>query len=321
SILMRLEYRVELPDHDWVIAKRHKLISSVYAVLDMQEGKYAHADTVTYSGPTFIRIHSSKHDSSTMYSHEKDFDDLMNKKQLRNYTTTTNEQPKPVVVLLSDGSPDENPAGDVLTSVWENTIIDSYPVLVKYINPFKEYHYPNEKSALWIEKHIMTCCYMTQVTKCDDQSYRKPFRSGIRQILPNCFFPHHSKFNKSLSESNLSVEPSLDVQDFQVDTNASIYNYRHDEVLVSNQSKDAMWVEKEIVPEDVLETYHQQVQIQEKLIADKVLIVDWDTWNQSISSYSIVYLTYNSITRKAEYRPKKPHHGNGERSKSSGIPL
>ncbi|CAG8713594.1 3276_t:CDS:1, partial [Racocetra persica] len=34
-----------------------------------------------------------------------------------------------------------------------------------------------------------------------------------------------------------------------------------------------MWVEKETVPEDILETYHQQVQIQEKLIADKVLIV------------------------------------------------
>ncbi|CAG8713601.1 3277_t:CDS:2, partial [Racocetra persica] len=158
-----------------VIAKRHKLIPSVYAVLDVQE----------------------------------DFDDLMNEKQLRNYITTTNEQPKPVVVLLSDGGPDENPwyrktiqmmiehfdkydldtiivayfaphqsasnpverqiaplshdlagvilphdifgtyldtqlrtnneelekcnfkaAEDVLTSVWENTIIDSYPFLL-----------------------------------------------------------------------------------------------------------------------------------------------------------------------------------------------
>ncbi|CAG8842909.1 30795_t:CDS:1, partial [Racocetra persica] len=206
-----------------VIAERHKLIPSVYAVLDVQEGKYGHADAVTYLGPTFIRIRSGKHDSSTAYLYRKDFDDLMNEKQLRNYTTTTNKQPKPVVVLLSDGGPDENSwyrktiqimiehfdkydldtiivacfapyqsasnlverriaplnhdlasvilphdifgthldtqlrtndkvlkksnfkaAEDVLTSVWENTIIDSYPVLVKYIDSSEEYHYPNE---------------------------------------------------------------------------------------------------------------------------------------------------------------------------------
>ncbi|CAG8564054.1 7053_t:CDS:2 [Dentiscutata erythropus] len=63
----KLKYRVELPDHDWVVAERHKLIPSVYAVLDVQEGKYEQAEAITYSGPTFIRIHSGKHDSSTAY--------------------------------------------------------------------------------------------------------------------------------------------------------------------------------------------------------------------------------------------------------------
>ncbi|CAG8605912.1 34232_t:CDS:2 [Racocetra persica] len=333
---MRLEYRVELLDHDWVVAERHKLIPSVYAVLDVQEGKYGHADAVTYSGPTFIRIHSSKHDSSTMYSHRKDFDDLMNEKQLRNYTTTTNEQPKPVVVLLNDSGPDENPryrktiqmmikhfdkydldtiivacfashqsasnpverriaplsydlasiilpydtfrthlntqlrtnneelekrnfkaARDVLTSVWENTIIDSYLVLVKYIDSSKKHHYSNEKSALWMEKHVMTCRYMTQVTKCDDQSCCKLFRSGIRQILSNCFFSPPLKIQQkpsSICAANINAsddtihysEPPLDVQDFQVDTNVSIYNYRHGEVLINNQSKDLYgWKKKQ----------------------------------------------------------------------------
>ncbi|CAG8548782.1 28643_t:CDS:2 [Dentiscutata erythropus] len=85
--------RVELPDHDWVVAKRHKLISSVYAILDIQEGKYGQAEAVTYSGPTFIRIRSGKHDSNTAYSHNKDFDNLMNEEKLHNYTTTMDEQP------------------------------------------------------------------------------------------------------------------------------------------------------------------------------------------------------------------------------------
>lgn len=30
-ILMHMEYRVRLPDHDWVVAEKHKLIPSVYA--------------------------------------------------------------------------------------------------------------------------------------------------------------------------------------------------------------------------------------------------------------------------------------------------
>ncbi|CAG8585380.1 8669_t:CDS:2, partial [Gigaspora margarita] len=35
-ILMRVEYRVELPNHDWVIAEKYKLIPSVYAILEIQ---------------------------------------------------------------------------------------------------------------------------------------------------------------------------------------------------------------------------------------------------------------------------------------------
>ncbi|CAG8811559.1 952_t:CDS:1, partial [Dentiscutata erythropus] len=111
-ILMKLEYRVELPDHDWVVAKRHKLIPSVYAVLelilDIQKDKYEQAEAVTYLGPMFIRIRSGKHDSSTAYSHGKDFDDLMVEKKLYNFTTT-NGQPKPMVVMISNSGPDENP--------------------------------------------------------------------------------------------------------------------------------------------------------------------------------------------------------------------
>ncbi|CAG8727673.1 13917_t:CDS:2, partial [Racocetra persica] len=106
---MRLEYQVELPDHDWVVAEKHKLIPSVYAILNIQEGRYRHTNTVTYSDPIFIRVCSGKHDSSTTYSHSKDFDNLMNERKLHNYTITIDEQSKPVVVLLTDSGRDENP--------------------------------------------------------------------------------------------------------------------------------------------------------------------------------------------------------------------
>ena len=30
-LLMHLEYRIKLPDHDWMVAEKHKLVPSVYA--------------------------------------------------------------------------------------------------------------------------------------------------------------------------------------------------------------------------------------------------------------------------------------------------
>ncbi|CAG8694869.1 3126_t:CDS:2 [Dentiscutata erythropus] len=291
------EYRVKLPDHDWVVAERHKLIPSVYAILDVKEDKYRQAEAVTYSGPIFIRIRSNKHNSSTVYSHSKDFNDLMNEKKLHNYTTTINEQPKPVVVLLSNSSPDENPryrktvqmiiehfdkydldtiivacfaphqnasnpvertnneelekrnfkaAGDILTSIWENTIIDNYPVLVKYIDPSDELYSPSEKSTTWIENHNQA-------------------------NSPESVFP-----STTCGPANALwyLQPALDSQEFPV---VYIHNYQYDEFLVSNENSETMWVEEEMVPEDALKTYNQQVQVQEELIADKVLIINWDT--------------------------------------------
>lgn len=74
SILMHVEYRVTLPDHDWVKAERHKLIPSVYAGLVIQEKGFGNPSAVTYSGPTIIRIRSGKHDSSTAASHAADLE-------------------------------------------------------------------------------------------------------------------------------------------------------------------------------------------------------------------------------------------------------
>ncbi|CAG8677566.1 537_t:CDS:2, partial [Dentiscutata erythropus] len=361
-----LEYRVELPDHDWVVAERYKLISSVYAILDIQEGKYGQAEAVTYLGPTFIRIHSSKHDSSTAYSHDKDFDDLINEEKLRNYTTT-NEQPKPVVVLISDGGLDENSryrktiqmmieyfdkynldtiivvcfvlhqsafnpvkrrmvplshdlAGVILLHDTFGSYLDTQlktndeelkKLLVKYINPPNEHYSPSEKSATWIEKHVMTCHYVTQVMKCDDPSCYKPFCSGIRQILPNRFFPlplvvqqtpyniciakinefddttHFSSFLLSVLMEKKLTSPNMNLRYLPFDWYCPTVNKSINEYICSYYNRGCFGylripsgVEEEAVPKDVLETYNQQVQVQEKLVADKVLIVNWDTWKE-----------------------------------------
>ena len=58
-LLMHVEYRVTLPDHDWVVAGRHKLIPSVIAGIKIEENSLGMRDAVGYSDPTYIAIRSS----------------------------------------------------------------------------------------------------------------------------------------------------------------------------------------------------------------------------------------------------------------------
>lgn len=107
-----------LPDHDFVIASRHKLIPSVYAACAIKDG------CVGYSVPTFIAIRSGKHDNSTAETHGFDFEALTGLKQF-NEMMVYEGKVKPVVIITADGGPDENPR---------------YPkVLYQAINHFKKF--------------------------------------------------------------------------------------------------------------------------------------------------------------------------------------
>lgn len=55
-LLMHVEYRVKLADHDWVKANKHKLIPSVYAGIKITDNMLGDKSSVGYSGPTFITI-------------------------------------------------------------------------------------------------------------------------------------------------------------------------------------------------------------------------------------------------------------------------
>ncbi|CAG8564033.1 7052_t:CDS:2 [Dentiscutata erythropus] len=246
----------------------------------------------------------------------------------------TDGQPKPIVVMISNSGSNKNPcyrktvqsasnpverrmtplshdlaekrnfkaARDVLTTVWEDTIINDYLVLVKYVEPSEESYCPNKKSAAWMEKHVMTCHYMTQVIKCDDPSCCKPFHSGIKQFLPNHFFPplliqqklhsictasmgisdnttHFGGFLLSILIEEKLTPPDANLQYFPFNwycptINKSINEYLQPVLDIQDyESSETMQVD-EAVPEDLLEIYSQQMQVQEKLIADRVLIVD-----------------------------------------------
>jgi len=108
-LLMSMEYRVTLPDHDFVVGARHSLIPSVYAVLRVKSEHIGKEEAVTYSGPTYISIRSGKHDSSTAFTHGDDFNRLVNLPEMSGEVFAEDGQVKPVLVISSDGGPDENP--------------------------------------------------------------------------------------------------------------------------------------------------------------------------------------------------------------------
>lgn len=107
-LVMHLEYKVTLPDHDWVISERHKLIPSVYAGIIIKPNSLGQPEAVGYSGPTYIAIRSGKHDSSNAASHAIDLENLLDIKEFE-AIVKFNNQIKPILIITSDGGPDENP--------------------------------------------------------------------------------------------------------------------------------------------------------------------------------------------------------------------
>lgn len=109
QILMHVQYRIQLPDHDWIIADRHKLIPSVYAILVIKEYGLGNKEAVTYSGPTLVIIRSGKHDSSNAASHAIDFEYMLNNDDFKNFCRTGEDLVKPVIIIETDRGPDECP--------------------------------------------------------------------------------------------------------------------------------------------------------------------------------------------------------------------
>ncbi|KAG5889384.1 hypothetical protein JTB14_005084 [Gonioctena quinquepunctata] len=108
-LLMHMEYRIKFPDHDWVIAERHKLLPSVYAGIEITSSMLGQPQAVGYSGPTYIAIRSGKHSSSTVNTHAQDFETLLELEEFRPLAKTDHGLVKLVVIMTVDGGPDENP--------------------------------------------------------------------------------------------------------------------------------------------------------------------------------------------------------------------
>ncbi|KAL4720554.1 hypothetical protein ACJJTC_002355 [Scirpophaga incertulas] len=107
-ILMHLDYRVKLPDHDFVVAEKHKLIPSIYAGIVVKKDGEGKPEAVTHSGPTYVAIRSGKHSSSNAETHATDIHKLTEILAFENFMKTREGFVKPVFIFTCDGGPDEN---------------------------------------------------------------------------------------------------------------------------------------------------------------------------------------------------------------------
>ncbi|CAF5023495.1 unnamed protein product, partial [Rotaria sp. Silwood1] len=86
SMLMHMNYRIRLPGHVWIVVPRHQLIPNVYAAY---------------------------------------FDRLVSLKEFENVARDGTGQVKPIVIIIIDGGPDENPC-------FSKTLVASVKKFKKY---------------------------------------------------------------------------------------------------------------------------------------------------------------------------------------------
>ena len=77
QIVMHMTYEIRLLDQDFVFATSHKLTPSVYTACKITKSSSKSDFNISYSGPMHIVIRSGELDSSTAYTHGRDFDKLL----------------------------------------------------------------------------------------------------------------------------------------------------------------------------------------------------------------------------------------------------
>ena len=107
-MLMHMEYQVTLPDHDFVVAPKHKLGPSVIGDMKLVKSKDLTNHAVIYSDGTYIGIRSTKHSASAAFAH---FQGMMTVRSLPEFATsfqTDRTEEKKVMIVTVDGGPDGN---------------------------------------------------------------------------------------------------------------------------------------------------------------------------------------------------------------------
>ncbi len=99
-LLMSVKYKVQLPEHDFVIATKHKLSPTVIGLREIQDTWLADGKAVKYSKPTLIQVKSLKHTPSNTSVQIEALDELLKTEEM---CKLEDGSTKPILILTRDG--------------------------------------------------------------------------------------------------------------------------------------------------------------------------------------------------------------------------
>ena len=79
-------------------------------------------------------------------------------------------------------------AMEVVSEVWSENVIDSYPVDCKPVEIGCKF-IPDEPDSKWVAKHVVQGRYMKQIVKCVDTTCCSPFKTNWSEVFPTRFIP------------------------------------------------------------------------------------------------------------------------------------
>ena len=108
-MLMQMEYQVMLPDHDFVVAPKHRLMPSVIDDMKFVKSKDLTNDGVAFSGATYIGVRSVKHSASSAFAHFQDMMRLCSLPEFAMSFQTDRHEEEKFMIVTVDRGPHENP--------------------------------------------------------------------------------------------------------------------------------------------------------------------------------------------------------------------
>ena len=122
---------------------------SVYAACEMQTTSARCQPEISYTGPLYMAIRSLKHQSSTAFTHGRDFDHVLELEESES-VAMNEDKVKPIVLAFVDGGPDENLQFPKVLSVaidhFRKYKLDVY-ILITHAPGMSAYNYSKRRMA------------------------------------------------------------------------------------------------------------------------------------------------------------------------------
>jgi hypothetical protein len=80
-------------------------------------------------------------------------------------------------------------AGEILASVWSESVIDDYPVVAQWCPPTESRLLIDNVEQQWIDNHVRQSRYLLQITRCKDLSCCTASRTNYDILLGSRFLP------------------------------------------------------------------------------------------------------------------------------------